>query len=281
MEDEPGCKCIRNCWAVVVIILKLVPFRGRINGLFWTLRTLWLCSAVVVRGFLDVFLTFFFPGENNFYVYTNIVCVSPCLAGTHLYIHIHVCAHICKVVCVYTNMRVLPHTRGQRSDWTWDAACTSNPRRCERGPERGRAQQGVPRSRGARVLPRDALSAAAVCSRLCTWNVSCALREVFPLISDVRLESMHYSSVISTVTGRMNNVYSWGKNADWGKNQTDSLAGSYISWSSLRQSGGWNRTRKVSKCCILAKHLMWVLPPVTSGTWTYGVKGALILCGIN
>lgn len=23
MEDEPGCKCIRNCWPVVVIILEV------------------------------------------------------------------------------------------------------------------------------------------------------------------------------------------------------------------------------------------------------------------
>lgn len=43
----------------------------------------------------------------------------------------------------------------------------------------------------------------------------------------------------------------------------------------------WNRARDVSKCGIVEKYLMWLMPPITSSIWMCVGKGGLILSGIN
>lgn len=110
MEDEPGCKCQRNCWSIVVIILEAGAILRKDK-----LTTLDLQNVVGFGFFFDSSQLLFFFSENNFYVYTNIVCVCVFVLYEHiLYIYICMYTHIHKIVYVHTNMHMLPHMCGKK-----------------------------------------------------------------------------------------------------------------------------------------------------------------------
>lgn len=122
MEDEPGCKCQRNCWSIVVIILEAGAVLRKDK-----LTTLDLQNVVGFGWFFFWFLTIIiFFRENNFYVYTNIVCVYICLVWTH-FIHIYVCTHTYIKLFMYTQIcTCFPTCVGRRSDWNRDSTSTLN-----------------------------------------------------------------------------------------------------------------------------------------------------------
>lgn len=125
MEDEPGCKCQRNCWSIVAVISEFGAVLRKDK-----LTTLDLQK--VVGGCFFV-VGFFFPGKRTF------ICIQTCTRCSYtscmniLYIYTCMYTHICKTV--YTQIcTCFPTCVGRGSDWNRDSVSTLNHSGCANPP---------------------------------------------------------------------------------------------------------------------------------------------------